>query len=123
MAFILIIASLVLFLWIVSLCKVLLLPRIPFAKHFTNNNGNASSFFLSLQFFFLFPSFFQAEHFGREMPCWLLLILMTNPCKFPTTVFSFLMLNSYDLDPLPKRCVSSRLRGSLCLILFSLFCL
>ncbi|KAH1236435.1 putative N-acetylglucosaminyl-phosphatidylinositol de-N-acetylase [Glycine max] len=41
MAFILIIASLVLFLWIVSLCKVLLLPRIPFAKHFTNNNGRA----------------------------------------------------------------------------------
>uniref|UniRef100_A0A0R0JUG3 N-acetylglucosaminylphosphatidylinositol deacetylase n=1 Tax=Glycine max TaxID=3847 RepID=A0A0R0JUG3_SOYBN len=40
MAFILIIASLV-FLWIVSLCKVLLLPRIPFGNHFTHNNGRA----------------------------------------------------------------------------------
>ncbi|XP_068469693.1 uncharacterized protein [Phaseolus vulgaris] len=38
MAFILITASLFfLFLWIISLCKVLILPRIPFAKHFTHN--------------------------------------------------------------------------------------
>ncbi|CAJ1935883.1 unnamed protein product [Sphenostylis stenocarpa] len=38
MAFILVTASLFfVFLWIISLCKVLLLPRIPWAKHFMHN--------------------------------------------------------------------------------------
>jgi len=92
MALILIIASLI-FLWIISLCKIFLLPRTPFTKHFTLNGT-----LLSLSIFFLFHSkiysfyfilfslifILQVELFVREMSCWLLLTLMMNPCIFLT---------------------------------------
>nr|XP_007158987.1 hypothetical protein PHAVU_002G198500g [Phaseolus vulgaris]ESW30981.1 hypothetical protein PHAVU_002G198500g [Phaseolus vulgaris] len=76
MAFILITASLFfLFLWIISLCKVLILPRIPFAKHFTHN-----------------------DHFGRETSCWLLLIRTMNPFKFFTPTINFLTSKGHNIQ-------------------------
>ena len=50
MALILIIASLI-FLWIISLCKIFLLPRTFFTKHFTLNG---TLLYLSLSIFFYF---------------------------------------------------------------------
>jgi len=54
-------------------------------------------FSISPQFFFsssksLIFFFFQADHFGRETSCWLLLIRTTNPFKFQTPIFIILKL-------------------------------